>query len=248
MKLIQLNIWHGILLKNALRFLKAEKPDILNLQEVAVSRKVDVFSTLKEELGMDGVYARVYGMKTKQHGLVYSGNSVLTRFDILRSRTVFYDFPFRTYNDKHPYKQYHNIEGILTEPKNFLSVTLKTPHGTLRTVSTHLAWSERCAERLLRIQQARKLVASIKGKMPTVLSGDFNTHPTSTSFSIINDSFTNLGKGMKNTLNPKRHKLFRDLPRGIAVDYVLGRGVKGRARIANVDVSDHLPLVADIRL
>jgi hypothetical protein len=63
---------------------------------------------------------------------------------------------------------------------------------------------------------------------------------------ILEKRFRNLGF-FENTLNPKRHAVFDDRPKGLAVDYIMGRNVRGRARVCKVDVSDHLPIEAEIR-
>ncbi len=246
MKLIQLNMWMGSLLDNAVSFLKKEKPDSITLQEVVVSKKLDIFSALKKELDMNGVFAKAHGIKT-QDGLFYIGNAVLTRFDIINHRSVFFDFPFRVYTDKPVGKHYENVEGKLTEPKNFVEAVIETSSGKLSVVSTHLAWSEHCSERLHRIWQARKLLAELRGAAPTILAGDFNTNRDSTSYKILTSMFADLGPCIENTLNTKRH-YSRQNVKNLAVDFVLGKNISGAARTVDVDISDHLPIVAEISI
>ncbi len=245
MKIIQLNIWGGNLFDHAVEFLRKEKPDIVTMQEVPVFPKNNILLKMEKTLGMKSVFARAFGIR--EHGsIVYRGNAVLSRFYIVSSKSAFYDTGFRVMKNR-GLTSAENIEDIFSEPRNFLSVIIDTPDGKLGVVTTHLAWSEHCSESLQRIQQAKKLVKSLKGKMPTILTGDFNTHSDSTSFRIINSSFVNLGKGIKNTLNTKRHKVFMEKPEGLVVDYILARNLSGSAKTVDADVSDHLPLVANIK-
>lgn len=247
MKLIQLNIFKGQLFTNTLDFFREEKPDIITLQEVAVSKGFDAVAKLKQELGMRAAFAPIYGVK-KPEGIIQIGNAILTKFKMGQAKTVFYDSPYKTYGHHLGVENPEAIEQVLSEPKNFLSATLETPSGKLRVVTTHLVWSEYCSESLRRIGQARKLAKATEGKLPTVVAGDFNIHPNSPSLKVLSKGLTNLGPGITNTLNPRRHRVFKSIPEGLAVDYILGKGVSGSARALNVDVSDHLPLVAEIHM
>jgi len=143
---------------------------------------------------------------------------------------------------------YDNIEELLTEPKNFIIATVQTPHENLRVVSTHLAWSEKCTERLERIQQARMLCDKLNDAIPTVIGGDCNIHRQSITYRILTTQFNDLGKRITNTLNKNEHPVFRRVPDGLNIDYILGRGVNGTAHVVEKNVSDHLPLVADITI
>ena len=246
MKLVQLNIFGGKFLDDALEFLRKEDPDIVTLQEVLVSRKLDVFNAVKDATGLSGVFAKASGFRSAG-GIARFGNAVFSRYGISSSKSVFLDFPYRIMGTRRSVN-YYDVEELLTEPRNFISAVLDTPSGRLRVASVHMAWSEKCTERWHRIEAARKMVRYLLGKTPTVIAGDFNTHPESVSFGIINKYFHNFGDGMKNTLNPKRHSIFLREPRGLVVDYVLGRGVSGKARAVDADVSDHLPLASEIKI
>lgn len=249
MKFVQLNMWRGAMLKNCVEFLRKQDADIINLQEVYISRKLNIFDYLKKKLSMNGVYAKDMGFRTSK-GIEYNGNAILTKHRIINHKSVFYNLPFRIFKKEgmsYFGSPRFNIENVLREPKNMIYALIDTPEGRLTSVSTHLAWSEKCSERLMRIEQARKLVRILRGKSPVIVSGDFNTHQNSLSFRIINSEFTNLAKGVKNTLNPRIHLSFKDNAGGYAVDHVLGRGVRGRARIVDTDASDHFPLIATIK-
>ncbi|HLD19848.1 MAG TPA: endonuclease/exonuclease/phosphatase family protein [Patescibacteria group bacterium] len=254
MKIIQLNIWGGRYVKEAVAFFKQECADIICLQEVtsgiftkAESADVagsDVYEYVKKELGYDGVFEKCFSAEIDGK-VSHRGNAIFSRYSLKDVYTEFYDYPFTRFDMNMEGREYAH-----TQPQNFISAHITTPIGELRVMCTHMAWSRVCEDTERRIGQTRKIMAYLESvpDEPTILCGDFNIHPQSESLRIFKSYFANPGEGsIKNTLNPSVHPVFfnGDHPNGLTVDYILTHGLNIEFIHSPVfTISDHLPVVA----
>ncbi len=256
MKIIQLNIWGGRYLKEAVAFFKQENADIICLQEVtsgiftkaedADIKGVDVYEYIKKELGYYGIFEKCF--EAEVGGRVsHRGNAILSRYPLKNAHTEFYDFPFTRFDMNMEGREYAH-----TQPQNFISAHITTPIGELRVMCTHMAWSRVCEDTERRVNQTKKIMSYLESAhdMPTLLCGDFNIHPQSESLRMFKLYFTNPGEAIvKNTLNPSVHPVFfnGDHPNGLAVDYILTHGLNVTSvHSSEIIISDHLPIIAVI--
>jgi endonuclease/exonuclease/phosphatase family metal-dependent hydrolase len=268
MKIIQLNCWNFSYFDEMLTFLKHEKPDIINLQEVSFANpridpegKYDYFEILKNELGMDGIFAP-WQEVVLNSGIHHKfGNAFLTKLDIV-DYGVFFEpslgnLQIVTENDpafvttiKDDKSSYYNC---FKTPKNYIWATFKYNGQIIRNLTTHFTVSYGCQETLQIIDQTKSVINFLDNAkpLPTIFTGDLNIHDKSYSISLLKNKLDLVNPGLVNTLNPEIHPLFKNEPdnKGLAVDYIFSTGFTTKSCTCPViTISDHLPVIAELEL
>jgi len=209
------------------RVINAEKPDLVALQEIDVHT-----SRSGKELDQAEELGRLTGMKAYfSKGIDYAGGeygvAVLSRFPI--EDTFRMDLPVQ--------------EGTNGEPRTLAAVTVKvSKKQKLIFGSTHLDLKE-----VNRLSQSKQIVEQYKNeKLPVVIAGDFNALPTSGVIQYLDQHFTrtcveNCG-GTIPVKNPNR-----------TIDFIMYKPsdtfeVVSHKVIDEQYASDHLPIVAELRL
>ena len=252
LKVIQLNLWKGRFFDEACEFLRSESPDVVFLQEVTTGglnlykdQKADLFEELKVRLGISGVYDCV--MRFKQLPDDCFGNAILSKLPIIKSQVVtmrdggLFEYDFEHKGDLEKDRPY--------VPRHLLDAEIDA-HGTkIHAICIHGAWTRPPTDTGEALRQADIIVDHIKslGDEPFIVGGDFNMPPESKVIKKISAVSKNLMEGLdiSQTLNPRIHTL-KD--KGFLVDYIFTSwhfSVKS-IEIAQVDISDHLPVVAEV--
>ncbi len=209
------------------RVINAEKPDLVALQEIDVHT-----SRSGKDLDQAKELGRLTGMKAYfSKGIDYAGGeygvAVLSRFPIEETSRM--DLPVQ--------------EGTNGEPRTLAAVTVKvSKKQRLIFGSTHLDLKE------VNRESQSKLIVEKYGKeeLPVVIAGDFNAQPTSGVIRFLDEHFVrtcveNCG-GTIPVKNPNR-----------TIDFIMYRPsdafeVVSHKVIDEQYASDHLPIVAEIRL
>ncbi len=242
MKLIQLNIWQGILMYQAMQFLRKERPDILNLQEVttgagARSPYFSVIENINKNLP-ELRHAHFQHTLSSRYfnSEIYFGQMILSKYRMGKMGGFFT-------NGK-------PIENVLmtddTVNTCFLQHTrIETPRGVVNDLNYHGYWiptgKTGDATTLRHCRMIADYIESIDKDEKIILTGDFNLSPHSRSMEILNKRLTNLiiKHGIKTTRPPIRDTR-------TPVDFIL---VNGKVRVRsfrvpmNAIASDHLPLI-----
>jgi endonuclease/exonuclease/phosphatase family metal-dependent hydrolase len=152
----------------------ALRPDVVALQEVAVSRRLgDVAHRLARRLGYHYVHAPatryVFGDGMLSRFIVAvlgfrEGPAILTRFPIVESEV------YRLPQCRH-----------LLDPRVLLRARLDTPWGAMDVFSTHTAHDECQARRVA------ELVAARRNGLPSLLMGDFNALESSPAIRALTE-------------------------------------------------------------
>ena len=272
MKVVQLNCWEFAFKEEIIEFLRQQKPNIVNLQEVATSylpKNVDYnkdpfLCRLGSELGMKVIFAPTSGNLDEFGNIQYNGNAVLTNLEILD-----YQIIWDKYNHNHPKIRTveENVEiarlckinknlaypFVFDDPKNVIYTTLLSPNGKkFRNATTQFTVSQMCTETIQMIRQAQQIVHFLKNSldMPTILTGDLNIergsgiiHTLEQKFEIVNDA--------RPTLNPNTHSSILRNPawQGVSVDYIFAKEIQVLDyQLHTEKLSDHLCLVAEFDL
>lgn len=197
------------------------RPDLVGLQEVhcrtARSRGIDQATSLAELTGL-----RVYfGRSCSIAGGDY-GNALLTRGSVKEAAE-------------------HALPGS-GEPRSILESILEIEGARIRFLVTHLSLGKdrRRGHRFQQIEFIRRLVE--RGKLPTVLVGDFNVTPKSPEITMLLESQLLQISGEAREVT---HRLVRR-----RIDYILTdeQWETERAGVLRVGPSDHWPLFAELRL
>ena len=202
-------------LARVVELIRGHDPDILALQEVDSRRPgtSDVFGELQRELGRHGIGAKSIATADGEYG------------QILISR-----WPIEDVN-------IHDISFPEREPRRAITAVVKTPHGGLRVIATHLGLSLR-----ERNSQLRILLGLVReGDQVTVMLGDFNDWIWAGSVR---------GKLRQVLPGRTRHRTFPSILPLFRLDRVYCR--PGRVLISSFAdpraraLSDHLPVIADL--
>lgn len=209
--------------------IKAQKPDLVCLNEVDKNtRRSGVNVDEAKELGrLTGMY--YYFAKAMDYDGGQYGDAVLSRFPIIDS--VRYALPF---------------EKAGSEPRDIAMITIEVNGKKILFASTHL---DHLGTEENRILQANIIVNNIipSLKYPLIIGGDMNAFPESKTIAILNKKLTMGCKGNGCPLTFPYNKPTR------SIDYIMFTPSDhftflSYKAIEGMIASDHLPLVAEIRI
>jgi endonuclease/exonuclease/phosphatase family metal-dependent hydrolase len=246
-KMVTLNIWHGYLLDSVIAFLGQQNADIVTLQEVfngdskALPPYTHALRRLREELGYGyHFYAPSYKDTSEQ---VEEGGLVLSRFPIKKTDSVFVEYPYRELDGKDP-------ANFPTMPRLLQNVEVETPACLLNVINFHGVWdlngdNDSPQRRLM----TQAILDAVKDKDRVIVAGDSNAKPTNPAFGLLDEQLNSVfGNTLKSTFNMRR----KDNPgyAAAAVDMMfVSKNIQVLQKdCPDVDVSDHLPLVASLDL
>ncbi len=260
-KVLTINIWNrsgpwdrrSALLRAGI---EALAPDVIGMQEVMS----DGTRSLADEATAGLGYGAVYGEAKALHGGISFGNAVLSRWPLAKTEVV--SLP----------------SADTDEQRSILFADVTTPAGILPFATTHLAWKfhhgyVREAQVVAIAEAIRRREKIDKGRLPLVVTGDFNAAPDAAEVRFLTglqslagrslylaDCFGLSGDGPGYTfdarLNPHAAPT-REPPRRIDYVFVRGpdkweRGLPVSARVVldridgGVAPSDHYGVLAEI--
>ena len=248
-KFLTLNTLHGgKMFDNLIAFVKGEKPDIAFFQEVyngydeSLERRFRAFEEFKKEFGFLPYAVFEPSLFDSSRGNIGWGNAVFSRFPILSSKGLFFEYPLADFSLGKGHDPYY-------VPRNLQCVEFDLSEKTLYGFNIHGVWDLHGDDSPRRFQMLEVVRNAIKGKLPAILAGDTNLLPK-TQFvrEIEKDLKSVFGTSLESTFN-MRHKTKPGYATA-AVDmifvspdiYVLER------RMPDVDVSDHMPLTAVLKI
>ena len=184
-RVLSFNILHGATTKGDFdleviaKVIKDANPDFVALQEVDFKTNRAKNYDLATELGWRTKMASLFGRAMKYDGGEY-GEGILSKYTLIQSRNI--ALPYSPGN----------------EPRAALEITVELPSGdTIAVVGTHL---DHTKDEKDRIAQAKKINQVFgQNKYPTILAGDLNAIPGSTTIDILEDVWM----GTYNKKNPE---------------------------------------------
>lgn len=244
MKIIQINIFFGANLDSLNRFLLKERPDAITMQEVTQ----DAFEIISKKTGLFGYLDKTTRFRALNN-FAFFGNAVLTKGKIIKKNVV----------RLNKYMKIESLEEIGKKdlekiPRGLLDLLIEVDDFRFHLISTHLAVRKDMNDSPEKIRQADVFSNYIKslGNNPFIIGGDLNAVPQSHVVKIIDkvaqNSFYDFG--IERTTHPTLHKTKNLLVHGLVVDYVYtSKHFKVQSLKAPVvNVSDHLPLVAEVKV
>lgn len=245
-KIISLNIWLGGRLQDsAVAFLKAQSADLIVLQEVfngedaSLGARYRTMQVLREQLGFPyEVFSPNYDQPDKN---IKIGNAVISRFPVTSS------VPRKNLTFHNEGHSGTSIDGH-SRSYNLQHVTINTPIGEIDVFNLHGAW-DLDGDNFSPTRQgmSNHIIKAIKNKRNVILAGDTNAKPTNKAMIAIGGHLKSVfGNELATTFN-MRHKSDEGYS-SAAVDMLF---VSPNMRIVeyscpDVNVSDHLPLVATL--
>lgn len=206
--------------------IKREKADIVALQEVdkGVKRTAgrDLTAELAKLTGMTGVFSNNYHFQGGEYG-----NAILSRFPVL-TRTNLH------------YQMLHT-----NEQRGVLQVTIDVHGKQIYFVDTHLDFRPPDTERLKNVGELKQLVAAHQN-LPTIICGDFNCSPDSTTHKamskVLTDAWPLVNKGPGYTIPAKVPKNRIDYA-WISPETI----VPVQAWVPDTEASDHRPVMFEFQ-
>ena len=243
MKFIQLNIWDGCLMLYAIKFLKEENADIVNLQEVSAG----VTAT-------DSLYFSAYDRLRKALKYKYDFYSPMAKGEfaghhVSRGQLILSKYPIT-------YRKVIYTHGKLIRRSTFSSDDLNVrllQHAkinvkgrTLNILNYHglFIWHTKLGNKETESHSKKilKCMDSIDQNEQIILSGDFNLSPKSNSLKMISRCYTNLISKYRISTTRNELSAIKDPVDNIFVN----KQVKIKSlKVPMVYISDHLPLVMD---
>ncbi len=235
--------------KRVIAFIKAQKPDIICLQEFFISG----YPAVEEALMIDALGGRYYSHmkligsgKSRFYGIVtFSKFPIVGKGEIVHpgssSLSIYTDVlikndTFRIYNNHLQSFRLHSLERSFIE--ELMVSDDKQTINEVKSLSVSLKKGF-----VKRAQQAQKVKDNInRSPFPVIVAGDFNDTPVSYVYTKIrkglNDSFVNSGYGAGFTY-------IGNYPRN-RIDYILYNNTIANSyfEILKVRYSDHYPIVA----
>lgn len=247
MKLLTLNLWQGRLHRNYPDFFKAEKADIICLQEVYEADNniptLEFFSSVsaaKEFSGLSYEYFSPVHSYEVMGTRVKLGNCILSRHPILKVETVFTHGKYREFN--HPSEYIGNS-------RNAQIIQVSLGKGPLCIVNHHGYWEadpNGSDESLKAITKLSNVLKPIKD--PLIMVGDFNLNSNSRPIKFLKEELDLVDltekSGIKSTLSKQV------TPYTASCDHVfINNGIKlNDFRISDELLSDHKALITEFDL
>ncbi len=254
LKVICLNLWQGgLLFDEILEFLKQEDADILLLQEVYNGKAddgIDIpgnyrsIEMLRQALPAYTHYDYAPAIRDiVPEGKFDNGNAVFAKYTITPKPTVFFNEPYGERDAFDP-------KGFPTTPRNLQHVTVNVNGTELNIFNFQGVWDlngDNYSSQRQRMSEV--IIEAVKGKPHVILAGDTNAKPTNLAMRAIQEHLHSVfGDELATSFNMRR----KDNP-GYAtacVDMIFVSSdiaVSGKS-CPDVDISDHLPLIAELTI
>lgn len=248
-KVLNLNIFQGNFLNEAIEFIKQQDADIVCLQEVYdgvepdLEDKYRTLSILKSRLDYQYYDFAPATIDVYPFGKVPQGNLIISKLPIIRSEVKFFSGSLSERDPDDP-------KTWPVTPRNLQSAAVDLPEGELNIFNLQGVW-DLDGDNFSSQRQAmtETIIEAVKDKQRTVLAGDTNATPNGRAIKDIKEHLEDVfGDSLVSTFNMKQ-KTNPGYATAV-VDFIfVSRDIKVIERSCpNVDISDHLPLVATLEV
>ena len=252
LKIVSLNLMHGgELFDEIIAFLKAQDADFILTQETyscndpTVNRQYRSMQVMPEILGYGYThFSAAYRDFDRTNGKAQRGNGIFSRYPLTGYDTVFFD---GTYSES-----YRDVPDQYADcPRNLEHAVLHTPTGDVDLFNIQGVWDldgDNYSDK--RRHMAQAVVASVKDLTKVILAGDTNAKPYNQAILDIEHHLKSVfGKDELATTFNMRIKTNPGYATA-AVDMILTTPNINviEKSCPDIDVSDHLPLIAIIEV
>lgn len=252
LKVISLNIWiGGVLMDNIIDFLRSEDADIVLLQEVlqgsddTLPVQYRSFDTLKQKLGYPyGDFAPSM-IDIFPWGDIPNGNAILSKFPIIDRDVVLFD---QSLDASTPRSPFDPTSWPIT-PRNLQHVVLETPAADINVYNFQGVWDldgDNISPERERMRDV--ILRSISGKKYVILAGDTNAKHTNPVMRALEQHLTNIfGDDLRTSFNMRRKTNPGYASAVVDMIYVSDDFQVLTKQCPDIDISDHLPLVVELK-
>jgi len=229
-------------------FAKLNRVEIMGFQEVdnnfrETTKSLNACKTIAGDLGFYWAYCPSIELNDNNTIRQY-GNCIVSKFPILEDQRHFLSPEI-----------YWNGKDAETEPRTLLEASIKIFDKTLCFMTLHLAYSREFVTTDVKIKQIETVVNIIRKneRRPTILLGDFNSLPRNREIREIEKYLINTDRTACMptwTMHDFDFQGWR-VSKGLRykIDYVfLSKDIEYKILgVSLTEVSDHLPIILDIR-
>lgn len=254
-KIVSLNTWHGgEIFEPLMNFLERENADILHLQEVYQNPEHKYFKKPSfncfEYIQEKFVYP--FSAKSKEFFMdaegekIVIGNATFSRFEIVDQEVIQFrghkTFDYNFYSTQKPVN-------FTEAPYNALLSNIKIGKEIITSINVHGVWGFDGYDNPRRLSMRDELKKYFDPQTPVILSGDFNTE-------LKTETMQGLSKGLHNPFEGQLETTFNVIQKNhpgfehsLVDHFFVSRHFKVlEAYQPQVDISDHLPLVATLEI
>ena len=244
LKFITINIQNGgLLIEKVVAFISNEKPDILFLQETFADHNKNLPNRLRS----------LFYLKEKS-GLKHSsfapafhdlddhqdrGNGILSKFQFISEKAINYITPYKKFHEQSLDPDFR------LSPRILQNNVVKIQNKDLRLLNIHGAWDFHGNDTEVRIKQSQMILSEFSDNESIILAGDFNMNPKTKAINMLEEKLESVfNDSLKTSFNMKR-KSNPALGNSVVDMIFVSKDIKILDKYCpQVDISDHLPLVA----
>lgn len=237
MKLIQLNMWEGLLEHPLLRFLENEQPDILCVQELKHSDAIPfILEDIKDRTGLAYHYASpLLGYDHAGYHFNWS-NGIISRYPFVDTQTHWVHKQYNPHWNMGEDFNFRNFQHAVVETDG-QAYNLVNYHGY------HVSGTKMGNDITMGIMNdIGDYIDGLSG--PVILTGDFNLTPDSPSLARFNRNMRNLC--VETNVQTTRNAMAKRADELIDYIYVSNDIHVKSFTVSDAIVSDHQPLILEL--
>ncbi len=251
-KVVSLNLWNGgRLFDQAHDFLQRQRADLMFLQEAYNGndlnikkrfRTVEIFKATFPQ--HQTCFSPVFLDKREGEGSIQAGQLIISKFPLSNTRAIHIDTPFGEYD-------HDSIEDFSDFPTMLQTTFAKIGNKHVKLLNIHgPVNNDGTADTNRRLRMREVILEEIKDQKNVILSGDFNVQAKTQTIKGIEQKLINIFKDDLTTSFNVKQKNLEKFP-GFANAVVDMMFISPEIKVINkscpqVDISDHLPLVATL--
>lgn len=240
LKIIQWNIWLEEDIRNIIRFLKKEKPDIVCVQELTTNY-INAAAPKRLARALKMFHYFKAAQRIEFEGSKFPiGNGIFSRFPLKKR---FFSYIQNPASEKHDYAMQKRVYIEAVVPINGKELTIGT---------THMSYTHRFVVTEKKKKEVEKLVSIIKSKKNNfIFTGDMNSGPYSYGVKRVSQYLKNCGPSFDKktwTTVPFDYEDFVTKELNWRLDYIFAtKDIRVlSSKILKSDYSDHLPILTKI--
>ncbi len=225
-----------------LDFLLAHKADIICLQELTRGyinqTHENTWQYLAHELGYDYHFQDMPIVTDAEEW--FQANAIFSRFPIIGRTSTWLNEPTGTeaYGDQY---------------RSYIEVDIKSGQKALTVGTTHLSYTGKVPISDRRAKEVRTLLKFVKPTENYILTGDLNALPDSEFISELSQRLVHAGPDFSQktwTTKPASYHGLGTKTLSSRLDYIfVSRNIKvASAKIIQTEISDHLPIFAELKV
>ncbi|MEI7603897.1 MAG: endonuclease/exonuclease/phosphatase family protein [bacterium] len=244
MKLLQINIWQGRLMKNFLKLIDEVQPDFITFQELCSSGNIEskFFNNVEELEARFNYSYKIFTPALSWSMMSYKidfGNAIYSKYPIVDSNSIFTNLQYK--DDFDLSTDDYNIRNLVDAKVDIGGKIfhILTHHGI------HVHGSKEGDEETFRqIKMIENYVSSISEGI--IITGDFNLSPRSKSLEVLNNKFKNLC--IENNISTTRNEFASTETQVCDYIFTNDKIQVNEFEVSNALVSDHAALILDFEV